>query len=188
VSHGPSLTFADFAREHPDAIPDALRGRTVVALRKFIDGTADQPARLRTALELIQMGEQGLDGVVKDAMTALQGGDMRNLESYYVQPALEYLRKTDPAWASEWVAVQVAEGVLYSREHWMQFATVVPAGVVEKYLERLETEDLKNKHFGGMIGVIAAGADAKLAARIFAKVRELRRKVNAEPAVRHEFE
>ena len=39
-----------------------------------------------------------------------------------------------------------------------------------------------------MIGVIAAGADAKLAARIFAKVRELRRKVNAEPAVRHEFE
>lgn len=180
--------FADFARQHPDAIPDTLRGRTVAALRRFIDSTADQPARLRTALELIQMGEQGLDGVVKDAMTALPGGDMRNLESYYVQPALEYLRKTDPAWASEWVALQVAEGVLYSREHWMQFAPVVPAGLVEKYLERLETKDLKNKHFGGMIAVIAAGADAKLAARIFAKIRELRRKIDAEPEVRHEFE
>ncbi len=181
-------TFADFARQHPNAIPDALRGRTVAALRRFIDSTADQPARLRTALELIRMGEQGLDGVVKDAMTALPGGDMHNLESYYVQPALEYLRKADPAWASEWVAVQVAEGVLYSREHWMQFAPVVPARLVEKYLERLETKDLKNKHFDGMIAVIAAGADAKLAARIFAKFRDLRRKIDADPEVRHEFE
>jgi hypothetical protein len=181
-------TFCDFARQHADALPEALRERAVAALRKFVDSTADQPARLRTALELIQMGEQGLDGVVKDAMSALPGGDMRNLESYYVQPALEYLRKTDPAWASEWVAVQVAEGVLYSREHWMQFAPVVPAGLVEKYLERLETEDLKNKHFGGMIAVIAAGADVKLAARIFAKIRDLRRKVDADPEVRHEFE
>jgi hypothetical protein len=90
--------------------------------------------------------------------------------------ACEYLHKTDPAWASEWVAVQVAEGVLYSREHWMQFAPVVPADLVEKYLERLETEDLKNKHFGGMVAVVAAGADAKL---VFAKLRELRRKVDA---------
>lgn len=181
-------TFADFARQHPDAIPPALRRRTVGALEKFMEGTADQPARLRTALELVQLGEQGLDGVVKDAMAALPRGDMRNLESYYIQPGLEYLRKTDPAWASEWVAVQVAEGVLYSREHWMQFAPVVPAGLVDKYLERLETEDLKNKQFGGMIAVIAAGADAKLAARVFAKLRELRRKVDGEPDVRHEFE
>ena len=44
-------------------------------------------------------------------------------------PAVEYLHRTDPAWASEWVAVQVAEGVLYWREHWMQFAPVVPAGL-----------------------------------------------------------
>ncbi len=180
--------FADFARLHPDAIPDALRGRTVAALRKFIDGTADQPARLRSALELMQMGEQDLDGVIKEAMTALPSGDMRSLEAHYVRPALEYLRKTDPAWASEWVAVQVAEGVLYSRAHWMQFAHVVPADLVEKYLERLETEDLKNKHFGGMIAVVAAGADAKVAARIFAKIRELRRKVDAEPEARREFE
>ena len=137
---------------------------------------------------MIELGETGLDGVVKDAMAALPGGDMRNLGSHYIQPALEYLRKTDPAWASEWVAIQIAEGVLYGHEYWLPFATAIPDGLVEKYLQRLETEDFKNRHFGGMIAVIAARADAKLAARVFAKLRELRRKVDAEPGVRHEFE
>jgi hypothetical protein len=181
-------TFVDFARQHAEAIPSALRRRTVGALGKFMESTTDQPARLRTALELIELGEQDLDGVVKDAMTALPRADMSNLESYYLQPGLEYLRKTDPTWASEWVAVQIAEGVLYSPEHWMQFARVVPAALVEKYLERLETEDLKNRQLGGMIAVVAAGGDAKLAARVFVKLRELRRKVDGEPSVRHEFE
>jgi len=137
---------------------------------------------------LIELGETGLDGVVKDAMAALPGGDMRNLGAHYIQPALEYLRRIHPAWASEWVAIQVAEGVLYGHEYWLPFAIAIPDGLVEKYLQRLETEDFKNRHFGGMIAVIAARADANLAARVFAKLRELRRKVDAEPGMRHEFE
>lgn len=137
---------------------------------------------------MIELGETGLDGVVKDAMAALPGGDMRNLGAHYIQPALEYLRRIHPAWASEWVAIQVAEGVLYGHEYWLPFAIAIPDGLVEKYLQRLETEDFKNRHFGGMIAVIAARADANLAARVFAKLRELRRKVDAEPGMRHEFE
>jgi len=39
-----------------------------------------------------------------------------------------------------------------------------------------------------MIAVIAAHADAKLAARVFARVRELRRKLEAEARQRHDFE
>ena len=39
-----------------------------------------------------------------------------------------------------------------------------------------------------MIAVIAARADAKLSARVFAKLRELRHKVEAEPGERHELE
>ena len=39
-----------------------------------------------------------------------------------------------------------------------------------------------------MIAVIAARAEAKLAARVFSKLRELRRRVDAEPGQRHEFE
>src|SRR5207302_11113958 len=94
----------------------------------------------------------------------------------------------DPAWVSEWVAIQIAEGALYEHEYWLPFAPAIPGGLVEKYLQRLETVDLKNGRFEGMIAVITARADAKLAARVFAKLRELRRKVDSEPGVRHEFE
>ncbi|HBH03321.1 MAG: hypothetical protein A2W08_07185 [Candidatus Rokubacteria bacterium RBG_16_73_20] len=181
-------TFEEVARKNTDRMPAALRPKTIAAMRKFIESTTDHPARLRTALDLIELGEPGLDGVVKDAMAALPGGDMRNLSSHYIQPALEYLRRIDPAWASEWVATQVAEGVLYGHEYWLPFATAIPDGLVEKYLQRLETKDFKNAHCEGMIAVIAARADAKLAARVFAKLRKLRRKVDAEPGQRHEFE
>ena len=181
-------TFEEVVRKNADRMPAALRPKTIAAMRKFMESTTDHPARLRTGLDLIELGEPGLDGVVKDAMAALPGGDMRNLSSHYIQPALEYLRRIDPAWASEWVATQVAEGVLYERKYWLPFAAAVPDGFVEEYLQRLETEDFKNRHFGGMIAVIAARADVNLAARVFAKLREFRRKVDAEPGVRHEFE
>jgi len=181
-------TFEDVARKDADRMPAALRAKTIAAMRKFIESTTDHPARLRTAFDLIELGETGLDGVVKDAMAALRSRDMRNWGPHYIQTTREYLRKTDPAWASEWVATQVAEGVLYEPEAWLQIATAIPDRLVEKYLQRLETEDFKNRHFGGMIAVIAARADANLAARVFTKLRELRRKVAADPGVRHEFE
>ena len=181
-------TFEDVARENADRMPAALRPKTVAAMRKFIESTTDHPARLRTALDLIELGETGLDGVVKNALVALPGGDMRNLGSHFIQPALEYLRKTDPAWASGWVVIQIAEGVLYGHEYWLSFATAIPDGLVEKYVQRLETEDFKNARFAGMVEVIVARADAKLAERVFAKLRELRRKVDVEPGQRHEFE
>jgi hypothetical protein len=181
-------TFEEVARQNADRMPAALRPKTIAAMRKFIETTTDHPTRLRAALNLIELGETCLDGVVKDAMAALSGGDMRNLGSHYIQPALEYLRRIDPAWASEWVATQVAEGVLYEHEYWLPFATAIPDGLIEKHLQRIETEDLKNGHFGGMTSIIAARADANLAARVFAKLRELRRGVDAEPGVRHELE
>jgi hypothetical protein len=181
-------TFEEVARTNADRMPTALRAKTIAAMRKFIESTTNQPARLRTALALIKLGETGLDGVVKDAMAALPGGDMRNLDSHYIQPALEYLRKTDPAWASEWVTTKIAEGILYGHEYCLSFVTAIPDGLVEKYLQRLETEDFKNASFEGMIAVITGRADAKLAARVFAKLHELRRKIDAEPGRRHEFE
>lgn len=181
-------TFEDVVRKNADLMPAALRPKTVAAMRTFIESTTDHLARLRTALDLIELGETGLDGVVKDAMAALPGSDMRNLGSHYIQPALEYLSKTDPAWASEWLITQIAEGVLHEHEYWLPFATAVPDGLVEKYLQRLETQDIKNAYLDGMIAVIAARADAQLAGRVFAKLRELRRKVDAKPGQWHEFE
>ncbi len=181
-------TFEDVARKNAALMPVALRPRTVTVMRKFIESTTDHPARLRTALGLIELGETGLDGVVKDAMTALPRDDIRDLGSHCIQSALKYLCKIDPAWVSEWVAIQVGEGVFYDHEYWLPFATAIPDGLVEKYLQRLETEDLKKVSFEGMAALIAASTDAELAARVFAKLRELWRKVDVEPGRRHEFE
>jgi hypothetical protein len=181
-------TFEDVARENADRMPAALRAKTIAAMRKAIESTTDHPARLRTALDLVKCGETDLEGIVKDALTMLSRDDMRNVGAHYIQPALEYLRKIDPVWTSEWVATQVAEGGLYAHEDWLSFATAIPDRLVEKYLRRLETEDLRNRDFDGMMAVIAACAGANLAARVFTKVRELRGKVYAEPGVPHEFE
>ena len=181
-------TFKDVARKNADYMPAALRPKAIAAMRKFIKSTTNYPARLRTALDLIELGEPGQDNVIKDTLAVLSGDDVRNLRSHNIQPALEYLRKTDPAWASEWVAIQVAEGVLYEHDYWLRFATAIPDDLVEKYLQRLETENLKNARIEGITAVIAARADAKLATHVFTKLRELRRKVDAESGQRHEFE
>lgn len=182
-------TFENVVRENAKQMPAALRPKAVATMRKFIESTTDHAARLRTTLDLIEIGETELDGVVKDAIAGLTGNDIHNLGSYYnILPALEYLRKTDPAWPSEWVAVQLAEGALYNYERWLPLAPAIPNGLVEKYLQRLETEDFKSARIDGMIAVIAARADAKLAARVFAKLRELRRKVDSELGQRHEFD
>ena len=181
-------SFEEVARKYPGRIPPVLKDRVVAAMRDFIERTADQPARLRTALELISLGEPGLDVVVKDAMAALPGGEMRNLAPRYIRPALEHLRETDPDWTREWVVTQVAEGVLYEPKDWLPFADAVPDDAVERCMHRVETEDLRNSSLEGMTEVIATQADSRLAARVFVKLRELRRRVDSEPGERHEFE
>ncbi len=179
-------TFEDVARKYAGRMPAALRPRTVDALRKFVETASDQPARLLAALNLIGVGETGMDGVVKDAMAALPGRDALNQGVHYIEPALTYLCKADPEWVSEWVAIQIAEGA--GPDYWLRFATAIPEGLVEKYLKRLETEDFKNAHVGGMVKVIAARGEEKLAARVFARLRELQSKIEGGPDEGHEFE
>ena len=180
--------FGDVARNNVDRMPPALKPKVIATLRKFIESTTNHSARLHTALHLIELGESGLECVVKNAMAALPGGDIRNLDSHVIRPALEYLRDTDPAWTCEWVTIQIAEGTLYGDEEWIPSAADIPEYLVETYLHRLETEDLKNSRFEGMIAVIAARAAAKLVARVFVKLRKLQHRVDAEPGQRHEFE
>ena len=180
--------FENVARNKVDHMPPALRPKAIAAMWKFVESATDHSARLRTVLNLIELGEPGLVGVVKDVIVALPGGDIHNMDSHLIRPALEYLLKTDPAWTSEWVVVRIADNVLNRHEEWLPFVTVIPEDLVEKLLHRLETEDLKNSRFEGMIAVVAARADAALAARVFTKLRELRRRVDAEPGERHEFE
>ena len=181
-------TFEDIVRKYPDLMPKALRSKTVAVMSRFIETSTDYPARLRTTLVLVEFGETGLDGFIKDAMAALPRGGLRNLAPHYIQPALKHISNTDPVWASKWVAIQIIEGAFYEHEYWLPFATAIPDDLIEKYLQRLETEDLKNTRIEGMIAVISACMDARFAAQVFAKLCKLRRKVDVEPGQRHEFE
>ena len=181
-------TFEGIAREFPNDLPPVFRPRVIAAMRNVIERATDPSARLRTALQLIKLGEPDLDCVVLDSLAALPRDTLRTLDSYFIRPAVDHLHATHPAWTSEWVLSQIAEGALYRHEEWFPFATVVPENLVETYLHRLETEHLERPHYDGLIAVIAAWADTALAARVFAKVRELRRRVDAEPSRKHEFE
>ena len=75
-------TFEAVARENADLMPTALRSKTVAAMHRFMEASTDRPARLRTALDLVELGETELDGVIKDAMKALSSADMRNWGSH----------------------------------------------------------------------------------------------------------
>ena len=181
-------TFEDCTRRNADMMPRALRPQTLAAMRRFIDASTDNSARLRTALDLVEFGEGGLDDVIKNAMVALTEGEMRNLARRYIQPAIKYWRNGDSAWVSEWVAAQISKGTLYDHEYWLPFATSIHSALVEKYLQRLETEDLRKVRLAGMIAVTAACADKRMAARVFAGVRERRRRLDAAGRPQLEFE
>lgn len=181
-------TFEEVARKNVDDIPPALRPRAIAAMRKLVESTAPLAVRLRTAIDLIELGDTKLDGVVKDTLEAMSASDMRDQFSYCIRPALQYLSGRHPEWTSEWVVIQVAQGAPYGENEWLPFATVIPEDLVESYLERVETQNVEPRHLRGMISVIAERADVELAERVFEKIRELRGVVNSEPAQGHEFE
>ena len=181
-------TFEWAARDNAKLLPRALRSETVAALRRFIETSADQRARMRTALDLVELGETGLDCVIKEAIEALPAADLCDLGSHDVQRGLEQLRNIDSAWVSEWVAVQIADGVLYEHQYWLPFATAIGDHVVEEYLKRLETEDLEHRRAEGMMALIAAKAGSMLAGRVVLRWRQMWEKVEAAPDLRHQLE
>ena len=180
--------FEDVSRNQTTRMPPILRANAVAAMRRHVERAEVPSARLGTALHLIEHGEHGLGAVVKDVLEQPPDEGMLGRIAHLIEPALGYLQRTDPAWTSEWVVRQIADGALYRQEEWLRFATVIPDDLVERYLRRLETEDLGHARLDGTVAVIAAGADAKLAARVFSGVRDLRRRVDAEPGERHEYE
>ena len=180
--------FEDASRNNTERMPPTLRPRAIAAMRRFVEDADVPSARLRTALHLIDLGERGLDDAVKAALERLPEEDLLSRNAHLIQEALDHLQRTDPVWTSAWVAKRVADGVLYRPENWLPFASDIPAELVERYLHRLENEDLGHARLDGAVAVIAAGADANLASRVFSRMRELRRRMDAEPGERHEYE
>lgn len=180
--------FEDVSRNQTTRMPPNFRANAVAAMRRYVERAGVPSARLRTALHLIRVGETGLEAVVKEALEQLLDEGMLSRITHLIEPALGYLQRTDPAWTNEWVVRQIADGALYRHEEWLRFATAIPDDLMERYLRQLETEDLGHAHLDGAVAVVAAGADPALAARVFSRVREMQRRVDAEPGECHEYE
>ena len=181
-------TFEEVARNHADEMPPALKPKAVAVIRGIIDRATNDTARLGAALNLLNWDEAVPEGGLKNAMSALSDDDLRNLYPQSMRPALEHLGDIDPAWVNRWVATRVAESRLRWEEAWLPFVSAIPQDLVETCLHRLETENLSRSYIEGMIVVLTAQADATLTARVFAKLRESQRKVDATPEEKHEVE
>ena len=181
-------TFERVARREAKYLPAALLPKAVAAMRKFVDGDSERTERLRTGLYLIDLGEKELAGSVRDGLSALSGSDLRNADSYLIRAALEHMHGVDAEWTGRWVVAQLAEGALpYGHAEWLRFATVVPDETAETLLHRLKTEDLSRASSReGMIAVLALRADADLAGRVFAMLRDRAREVEVGPGRRRE--
>ena len=182
--------FEDVALTNADLMPSAVRPKAIAAMRNFIERATDNPARLRTALHLIEFGEPVSNDMLMDLMAAVPSDDMRNLGPAYIRPALAHLHGTDPAWTNEWVSNRIAEGGLAGHEDWLPFEPVISDPPLETCLRRLETEDLKDasRERAQTTAFIVAQADANVAAKVFTKLRELQRRADAEPSSRSQFD
>lgn len=181
-------TFKEFACQYSEEFPEALRPKQILAIRNRLDTTKGPSTRLRTALKLIDLGEGGLADIIKDSMTALSDSEMRQVGSPTFKQALEHIWRTDPEWASDWVATRIAEGSLWEPKYWLPFATSVSDDLVENLLKRLETGDLRKERIDGLIFAVSQLSNEKISARVFAKLRELSGRVDEDPDKRHELE
>jgi len=183
-----ATTFDAIAQDmSPDFVPAAIRSRALTVLQRLPDDRSDPGRRLATLLKRAELGEPNIADQLKKALEEVPDKDSEKWGHYAIRQALDTLRAREPEWVSHWVAARVASGSLYA-PHWMPLVTTVSDELIEKCLRRLETEDFKNSHFGGMIAVLAVGAYDKLAARVFSDLRELRRTINAAPDQRHDLE
>jgi hypothetical protein len=155
------------------------------AFQKIPDD-ADAASHLATLLKRAELGE-AKSNQLKETLDRLPDKITEHSVQHAIRQALDILRPAEAEWVSHWVARRIASGSLWP-EHWKPFISTVPAELLEAGLRRLESEDLKHAHFGGLIAVIVAGANANLAARVFSDLRRLRQTITAAPDQRHDLE
>ena len=181
-------TFDDLAQRDLEYLPTSIRPRAIQAVRRQAECDPDAVARVRAATRLIELGEPGLEGVLIEAILALSSNDVRDVGLHFLRPALEQARRIDATRTSGWVAAMAVDGAIHASEDWPSFVSDVPERLVMDYVNRLSTESLVGRHIDGLVGVLAAGANAELAAQVFSRLRELRLQINAQPRQRPDHE
>jgi hypothetical protein len=183
---GPTFGFI-VERLNPGFIPKPIRDRAIAVLQQCRAKADDPLARLGVLLKMFEVGAPKDVDHIKEDLGGITGKIDDHRAFYVIRPALDIVREADAPWTSAWVAEKIAGGFLW-HESWHNMITAVPEGLEQELLHRLETEDLKHTHFDNIIAVLAAGADASMVERTFAKLCDLRRTIANEPDQRHEFE
>jgi hypothetical protein len=164
----------------PDEIPDSLQPRAIEVYETMYKETGDAFERLRI-LRLLQ--EFGAERVVERTKAALEALDEKQLKSGNeggTQWALEELRKSDPHWVSEWLARKVLDGSTRFGG-WNEMVTTLPGEERERLVERFGNEVLEPNEKYRVQTILAATADAELAARLFETACEVRRGLSNTP-------
>jgi hypothetical protein len=172
---------------HLESIPGSLRPRALAAYRKSYAETSDPEARLRTLLLIAEIGGGEIVGDLKDELNKFPRGALEQLDRFVIRPALDLIRRTEPAWVSQWVAERIVDGSLRS-ENWIALVSGVTAELKERLLGSIENEDFKHARFGGSISVLAAMSDQSMVERVFARLCAVREVMNGAPDVKHELE
>lgn len=172
--------FEEIALKNASELPAGLRPKVTAAIWSSLEHVIDPAARLRAAIALVELGEANVAVVIRDTVESLSGDEVRNLSSNILPSALDFMRPIDPAWTSGWMASQVAEGNCYDPEGWISYVTTIPQGLIERCLQRIETEDLSSVDFSGLVAVLAEGADTSIAVRVLENLRILQESIHAK--------
>jgi len=175
------------ARLAPEFVPEPIRARAIAVLQQRRANATDPLTRLGTLLKMFNLGVPKDADHIKEDLNGITGKIDDHQTYYVIKPALDIVREADAQWTSAWVAEKIAGGFL-RHESWQNMITTVPEGLKQRLLHRLETEDLKYTHLGSIVAVLAAGAEASMVERTFAKLCDLHRTIADAPDQGHEFE
>ncbi len=170
-----------------DLVPVSLRDRAVAAQLRSHTRQTGPLDRLRTLLRLAELGAPDLVEKLKLDLASVTGKIGNDAAYLVIKPALDIVRATDAAWASDWIAERVGEGSLW-HEPWGKQVSTVPEKLKEDLLHRLDNENFNNAPVGNIVAVLTAAADVPMARRVFARLCELRSIIANAPEERHEFE
>jgi hypothetical protein len=134
---------------------------------------------------LAKLGDPGTSVRIKEELKTLPAPAVKELSQHQLRPAVEIVRRTDPAWVSEWVAERVIEGTLW-HEPWMSFVTEISGELAQNLLRRVTEEDVRMTASAGAISVLAAITNTTLAKDIFAAARNQHRKLKLQPVDQRE--
>lgn len=168
-----------------EEMPPPLRSRAASIHRLALAETQEPKARFHLAMVLASLGDPETPARVKQELRALPAPVVKELGQHQLQPAIEIVRRTDPAWVSEWVAERIIEGTLW-HEPWIRFVAGIPDELARTLLRRTAEEDLRTTASAGAISVLAATTDAMLAKEIFEAVRNQHRKLKFQPVDQRE--